>query len=67
MNYNLDILEPTKTNNSPLKINEEQLQGLLKNFCYVKTNNEIMINYEINAECPYGDGKSWEKIRNIIL
>lgn len=23
---------------------------------------EIMNNYEVNAECPYGDGKSWEKI-----
>jgi hypothetical protein len=46
MNYNLDILEPTKPNDSPLKINEEQLQGLLHNFCYVKTNNEIIINYE---------------------
>ncbi len=28
--------------------------------------NDIMINYKVKADCPYGDGKSWEKI-NIIL
>jgi UDP-N-acetylglucosamine 2-epimerase (non-hydrolysing) len=25
---------------------------------------DLMINYEINAECPYGDGNSWRKIEN---
>lgn len=28
--------------------------------------NDIMFNYKIDAECPYGDGKSWKKISNII-
>jgi UDP-N-acetylglucosamine 2-epimerase (non-hydrolysing) len=27
--------------------------------------DEIIDNYEINEDCPYGDGKSWEKIKNI--
>lgn len=26
----------------------------------------VINNYEINADCPYGDGKSWEKIKNIL-
>ena len=30
---------------------------LLKEFV-----NDIMKNYEVNAECPYGNGKSWMKI-----
>ncbi len=29
--------------------------------------NDIMNNYEVDAECPYGDGKSWENISNIVL
>lgn len=28
--------------------------------------DEIVENYEVNAECPYGNGKSWEKI-NVCL
>lgn len=27
---------------------------------------KINDDYEIHAECPYGDGRSWEKIKNII-
>lgn len=29
--------------------------------------NDIMINYEVDAECPYGDGKSWKKISTRLL
>ena len=29
--------------------------------------DEINNDYEVNAECPYGDGKSWEKIIKNIL
>jgi UDP-N-acetylglucosamine 2-epimerase (non-hydrolysing) len=28
--------------------------------------DELMINYEVNALCPYGDGQSWKKIIEII-
>jgi UDP-N-acetylglucosamine 2-epimerase (non-hydrolysing) len=28
--------------------------------------NNVIENYEVNAECPYGDGKSCEKIINIF-
>ena len=29
--------------------------------------DEINIDYEVNAECPYGDGESWEKIKKILI
>lgn len=29
--------------------------------------DDIMTNFEINAECPYGDGRSWKKIIDCIL
>lgn len=50
MNYNFNNL--TTNNNSNfsqsinMKINENKLQELLHNFCSVKTNNEIVINYK---------------------
>ena len=27
---------------------------------------EINNNYYVNSECPYGNGKSWENIKNIL-
>ena len=50
MNYNFNNL--TTNNNSNfsqsinMKINENKLQELLHNFCSVKTNNEIVVNYK---------------------
>ena len=29
--------------------------------------DEINRDYEVNAECPYGDGESWEKIKKILI
>lgn len=29
--------------------------------------NNIMENYEVKSECPYGDGRSWYKIKNNIV
>ena len=45
MNYNFNNI----TNFSQsinMKINETKLQELLHNFCHIKTNNEIAINYK---------------------
>ena len=45
MNYNFNNI----TNFSQsinMKINENKLQELLYNFCHIKTNNEITINYK---------------------
>ena len=28
--------------------------------------NKINENYEVDTECPYGDGNSWKKIINIL-
>lgn len=28
--------------------------------------HKIVSNYEVDAECPYGDGKSWKKIMSIL-
>lgn len=45
MNYNFNNI----TNFSQsinMKINENKLQELLHNFCHIKTNNEIAINYK---------------------
>jgi UDP-N-acetylglucosamine 2-epimerase (non-hydrolysing) len=29
--------------------------------------DDIMFNYKVNSECPYGDGNSWKKINKILL
>lgn len=29
--------------------------------------NNIITNFEVNAECPYGDGKSWKKIKKVFI
>ena len=29
--------------------------------------DKINENYEVNAECPYGDGKSWEKVTKSLI
>ena len=45
MNYNFNNI--TNFNQSiNMKINETKLQELLYNFCHIKTNNEIIINYK---------------------
>ena len=49
MNYNINnISSKTQINNNNinLKLNEEKLNDLLNNFCHIKTNNEIEINYK---------------------
>ena len=49
MNYNINnISSKTQINNTNinLKLNEEKLNDLLNNFCHIKINNEIEINYK---------------------
>jgi len=49
MNYNIINNLTSKTqfnNNINLKLNEDKLNDLLNNFCHIKTNNEIEINYK---------------------
>lgn len=49
MNYNINnISSKTQINNTNinLKLNEEKLNELLNNFCHIKINNEIEINYK---------------------
>jgi hypothetical protein len=48
MNYNIisNLKSRTQINsNINLKLNEEKLNDLLNNFCNIKTNNEIELNY----------------------
>lgn len=49
MNYNI-IDNPTIKNqinsNINLKLNEDKLNDLLNNFCHIKINNEIELNYK---------------------
>jgi len=45
MNYNFNNIN-TFSESISLKINENKLQELLYNFCHIKTNNEIIINYK---------------------
>ena len=45
MNYNFNNIN-TFSESINLKINENKLQELLYNFCHIKTNNEIIINYK---------------------
>ena len=48
MNYNINNLTSKSqfNNNINLKLNEDKLNDLLNNFCNIKTNNEIEINYK---------------------
>ena len=50
MNYNINNFSSkaqiNNNNNINLKLNEEKLNDLLNNFCHIKTNNEIEINYK---------------------
>ena len=48
MNYNINNLssKPQINNNINLKLNEDKLNELLNNFCHIKTNNEIELNYK---------------------
>jgi len=49
MNYNIINNLTSKAqfnNNINLKLNEDKLNDLLNNFCHIKTNNEIEINYK---------------------
>ena len=51
MNYNMDksnliIKASPNNNNINLKLNEEKLHELLDNFCHIKVNNEIIIQYK---------------------
>jgi len=49
MNYNIINNLTSKTqfnNNINLKLNEDKLNDLLNNFCHIKANNEIEINYK---------------------
>jgi len=45
MNYNFNNIS-NFSQSLNMKINENKLQELLHNFCSVKTNNEIVINYK---------------------
>jgi hypothetical protein len=48
MNYNIISNLKSRTQNNSninLKLNEEKLNDLLNNFCNIKTNNEIELNY----------------------
>jgi len=45
MNYNFNNIS-NFSQSLNMKINEHKLQELLHNFCSVKTNNEIVINYK---------------------
>ena len=49
MNYNSNNFSSKpqiNNNNINLKLNEDKLNDLLNNFCHIKTNNEIEINYK---------------------
>jgi len=49
MNYNIinNLTSKTQFNsNINLKLNEEKLNDLLNNFCNIKINNEIELNYK---------------------
>jgi hypothetical protein len=47
MNYNINNLSSKpQINNINLKLNEDKLNELLNNFCHIKTNNEIELNYK---------------------
>ena len=43
---NLTNKSSTESNNINLKLNEEKLYELLDNFCHIKFNNEIVIQYK---------------------
>ena len=43
---NLTNKSSTESNNINLKLNEEKLHELLDNFCHIKFNNEIVIQYK---------------------
>jgi hypothetical protein len=43
---NLIIKASPNNNNINLKLNEEKLHELLDNFCHIKVNNEIIIQYK---------------------
>lgn len=45
MNYNFNNIS-NFSQSLNMKINENKLQELLHNFCSVKTNNEIVVNYK---------------------
>jgi len=45
MNYNFNNIT-SFSQSINMKINENKLQELLYNFCHIKTNNEIAINYK---------------------
>jgi hypothetical protein len=44
--HNLTTKNSNNSNNINLKLNEEKLHELLNNFCHIKVNNEIVINYK---------------------
>jgi dihydrofolate reductase len=50
MNYNIINLttknQNQNSNNINLKLNEDKLNELLNNFCNIKLNNEIVLNYK---------------------
>jgi len=50
MNYNINNLTTKSQNNNinniNLKLNEDKLNELLNNFCHIKLDNEIVLNYK---------------------
>jgi hypothetical protein len=47
MNYNIiNLTTKNQNNNINLKLNEDKLNELLNNFCHIKLNNEIVMNYK---------------------